>query len=197
MRVFQSRDCYSSPEAIYRSARARGMDLVTITDHNSVDGCVELIERHPDATDILMGEEIECRVPGTGSLVHLGALGLTERHHLNVQALRGSVFEAAAFLRSEGVALVLHHPVHLFEADVDARWSYLERCSPCARRGGGNATMMAAHNDLAAAITAAERPRPACPPRADGRGVTRTCCVTSARPSPRRLPAHGTSSSRA
>ena len=155
MPAFRTRDCYSSPEAVYRTARARGMDLVTITDHDSIGGCLELIERHPDATDILMGEEIECRVPGTGSLVHLGALGLTESHHRDVQALRGSVFEAAAFLRSEGVALVLHHPVHLVKADMDAT-RYLERLLPLVHAVEvRNATMMAAHNDLAASIAAA------------------------------------------
>ncbi len=160
MPVFRTRDCYSSPEAVYRTARARGMDLVTITDHDSIEGCLELVERYPDATDILMGEEIECRVPGTGSLVHLGALGLTEGHHRDVQALRGSVFEAAAFLRSEGVALVLHHPVHLFKGDMDAR-SYLEPLLPLVHAVEvRNATMMAAHNELAAAITAAWNGRP-------------------------------------
>ena len=155
MPAFRTRDCYSSPQAVYCAARARGMDVVTITDHDSIDGCLELLERHPDATDILMGEEIECKVPGTGSLVHLGALGLTESHHRDVQPLRGSVFEAAAFLRSEGVALVVHHPVHLVKGDMDAR-SYLERLLPLVHAVEvRNATMMAAHNDLAATIAAA------------------------------------------
>jgi hypothetical protein len=108
MRAFRSRDCFSSPEAVYRAARARGMDLVTISDHNSIDGCLELLERRPDAPDILMGEEIECRLPGSGASLHVGAFGLTERHHRDVQPLRGNATEAAAFLRSEGVALVLH-----------------------------------------------------------------------------------------
>ncbi|MBE3112065.1 MAG: PHP domain-containing protein, partial [Acidobacteria bacterium] len=143
MRVFRSRDCFSSPEALYRTARARSMDLVTITDHNSVDGCLELLERHPDAPDILMGEEIECAVPGTGTLLHLGALGLTKRHHREVQPLRGNVFEAAAFLRSEGVALVLHHPLHLFRGGTDAR-SYLEPLLPLVHAvETRNATMLA------------------------------------------------------
>ncbi len=152
MRLFRSRDCFSSPEAVYRAARARGMDLVTITDHNSVGGCLELLERHPDAPDILMGEEIECAVPGTGTWLHLGALGLTERHHREVQPLRGNVFEAAAFLRSEGVALVLHHPLHLFRGETDAG-RYLEPLLPLVHAvEGRNATMLAAHNGLAAAI---------------------------------------------
>jgi len=128
------------------------MDLVTITDHNSIDGCLELLEGHPGATDILMGEEIECRIPGNGSIVHLGALGLTERHHRDVQSLRGNVFEAAAFLRSEGVALVLHHPAHLVNGDLDPR-GYLDTLLPLVHAvEARNATMMAAHNDLAAAI---------------------------------------------
>ena len=48
MRVFRSRDCYSAPDEIYRAAKARGMDVVTITDHDSLDGCLEFLARHPD-----------------------------------------------------------------------------------------------------------------------------------------------------
>ena len=29
----RARDCYSAPEAVYAAAKARRMDLVTITDH--------------------------------------------------------------------------------------------------------------------------------------------------------------------
>ena len=44
-----SRDCYSSPADVYRVAKARGMDLVAITDHDSIDGALELLDRVPDA----------------------------------------------------------------------------------------------------------------------------------------------------
>ena len=44
----RSRDCYSQPEDVYRVAKARGMDLVAITDHDSIDGCLELLDAHPD-----------------------------------------------------------------------------------------------------------------------------------------------------
>lgn len=155
LRVFRSRDCYSDPGEIYRRARRRGLDLVTITDHDSVDGCLELRARYSDAPDIVMGEEIECLVPGHGIRVHLGALGLTERHHHDVQALRGNVFEAAAFLRSEGVALVLHHPFHFFRGETDVR-SYVDRLLPLVHAvETRNATMAAAHNDLAAEVVRA------------------------------------------
>jgi predicted metal-dependent phosphoesterase TrpH len=153
LRVFRSRDCYSSPETIYKTARARGMDIVTITDHDSIDGCLELLASHPGAPDIVMGEEVECLVPGTGTRVHLGALGLTEADHRDVQPLRGNVFDAAAMLRSRGVALVLHHPFHFFRGEMDLR-TYLDRLLPLVHAVEvRNATMGAAHNDLAAAVT--------------------------------------------
>lgn len=162
--MFRSRDCYSTPEEIYRVARARGMNLVTITDHDSLDGCLELLERHPDATDILVGEEIECRLPGSDVRLHVGAFGLTEGLHREVQPLRGNVFEMAAHLRANGVALVLHHPFHFFRSEVPLR-SYLEQLLPLVHAVEiRNSTMAREHNDLSAAVAdehrAAEPSRP-------------------------------------
>ena len=35
------RESYNTPEGVYRSAKARGMDLVTITDHDRIDGALD------------------------------------------------------------------------------------------------------------------------------------------------------------
>ena len=59
-----ARDCYSTPEQVYRVAKARGMDLVAITDHDSIDGALELLDRRPDADDVIVGEEVTCWHPG-------------------------------------------------------------------------------------------------------------------------------------
>ena len=52
--LFRSRDSYSDPDEIYRLAKSRGMDLVTITDHDSIDGCLEFMNRaaHTDIMQI-------------------------------------------------------------------------------------------------------------------------------------------------
>ena len=148
LRMFRSRDCYSNPETVYRTARARGMDLVTITDHDSLDGCLDLLDRHPDAPDILTGEEIECRVPDSDLRVHLGVFGLTERHHREVQPLRENVFESAAYLRSQGLVLVLHHPFHFLRGEM-AVGTYLARLLPLVHAvETRNAAMQASHNAL-------------------------------------------------
>ena len=73
LRFLRARDCYSEPGAVYAAAKARGMDVVTITDHDSVDGCLEFLERHPDTADFLISEEIECRFPDVDLKAHIGA----------------------------------------------------------------------------------------------------------------------------
>jgi predicted metal-dependent phosphoesterase TrpH len=159
MPMFRSRDCYSTPDEVYRAAKARGMDVVTITDHDRIDGCIEFLSRHPDAPDFLMGEEVECRLPPHGVRLHLGAFGLTERMHAEAQALRDDVREAAAFLRAEGAALVLHHPFHFFRGEIPAQ-AYLDALLPLVDAVEvRNGTMLPAHNAVSSSVAAVWRGR--------------------------------------
>jgi predicted metal-dependent phosphoesterase TrpH len=160
MPMFRSRDCYSTPEEIYRAAKARGMDLVTITDHDSIDGCLELLDRHPDASDIFIGEEIECRLPDCDVRLHMGAFGMTEALHRDIQPLRGNVFELAAMLRANGVALVLHHPFHFFRGGLPVR-EYLDGLVPLVHAVEiRNAAMSRKHNLFADEIAGERRRAP-------------------------------------
>jgi predicted metal-dependent phosphoesterase TrpH len=119
MRFLRARDSYSDVFEIYRVAKARGMDLVCLTDHDRIDGCLEFLDRHPDAPDFLMGEEIECYVPDAPGLrIHLGAIGVTEEIHREVQRLRPNVFEAAAYLRAQDVFFGLNHLFLLYEDEL-------------------------------------------------------------------------------
>lgn len=154
LRWCRSRDCYSSPEAVYRQAKARGMDVVTITDHNSIDGCLELLARHPALPDFVVGEEVECLYPGTDLRIHVGVFGLDERVHREIQALRPNVFEAVGFLRHEGLFFVLFHPFHFYRGQVRLA-TYLAELVPLfpgieVRNG----TMCAPHNQLTERIVA-------------------------------------------
>jgi predicted metal-dependent phosphoesterase TrpH len=152
LRFLRARDCYSDPDAVYAAAKARGMDLVTITDHDSVDGCLEFLDRHPGADDFFISEEIECRVPDVDLKVHIGAYGISERMHRDIQPLRGNVFEAVAYLRSEGVFYALNHLFFLFNGQLplDDYLGIARRLFPAFEVRNG--TMLAAHNELAEAI---------------------------------------------
>src|SRR5260221_11277079 len=38
-------ECATPPHEVYELAKRRGMDFVTITDHDTIDGCLELADR--------------------------------------------------------------------------------------------------------------------------------------------------------
>jgi predicted metal-dependent phosphoesterase TrpH len=143
----KSRDCYSKPEDIYRIAKARGMDLVTITDHDSIDGCLELLDRHPDAGDLFVSEEISCRCPVGDIEVHLGVYGIDERLHRELQSLRGNVFDVIAWLREEGVFFSLNHLFHFYRRQAPLS-AYLRLLDEVPALEGRNGTMLQAHNEL-------------------------------------------------
>lgn len=155
LKILRARDCYSEPEAVYATAKARGMDLVTITDHDSIGGCLEFLDRHPDADDFFVSEEIECVFPDTDFKVHIGAYDIDETIHREIQPLRRNVFEAAAYLQRRGVFYVLNHPFFFFKDQMPLPQYVgiaLETFPAFEVRNG---TMLAEHNELAAAIARA------------------------------------------
>lgn len=150
----RSRDCYNCPEAVYRTAKARGMDIVTITDHDSIDGCLEFLSKHPDTPDFIVGEEITCWMPTTGSApieVHIAAYGMTERAHREIQPLRENVFDVIAYLREANIFYVLNHLFHFYKGQMPMA-RYLELLDEVPALETRNGAMLAAHNRLIEAI---------------------------------------------
>jgi predicted metal-dependent phosphoesterase TrpH len=147
MRFLGSRDCYSPPAEVYRVAKARGMDLVAFTDHDSIEGGLELLNDRPDLTDVIIGEEVSCRFPDDDIQVHLAVYGMTEALHRDLQPLRRNVFEAAARLRSEGVFFTLNHLMHFYRGQIplDRYLRILDEVPALEIRNG---TMLADHNRL-------------------------------------------------
>jgi len=83
------RESYSDPDAVYEKLKSLGMDLVTITDHDSIDGALDLLNQRPDLGDVIVGEEVSCRFPDDEVVVHLAVYGMTESLHRELQPLRG------------------------------------------------------------------------------------------------------------
>lgn len=149
LRFLRARDSYSSPFAVYRTAKMRGMDLVCLTDHDSIDGCLEFLDRHPDAPDFIVGEEISCREPTAPELrIHLGAWGLNEKQHREIQRLRANVFDTAAYLREQQIFFAVNHLFLLFGDEIDLN-RYLRHMLPLAPAlETRNGAAIRADNDL-------------------------------------------------
>jgi predicted metal-dependent phosphoesterase TrpH len=109
MSILSARDCYSEPLEVYRRAKARGMDLVTFTDHDTIDGCLELLEKAGELADFFISEEVSVRDPRTGCRFHVGVYGIDEAVHREIQRLRGDAWELAAYLARERIPAALNH----------------------------------------------------------------------------------------
>src|SRR5262245_11094076 len=104
-----ARDCYSDPLEVYRLARERGMDLVTFTDHDTIDGCLDLLSRTGPLEDFFISEEVSARDPRTRSCFHVSVFDIDERRHAEIQRLKGDLGELACYLREQGIPASLNH----------------------------------------------------------------------------------------
>ncbi len=108
--VLQRMGCpesFTQPRRIYDIARARGMSLVTITDHNTIAGSLEIA--HLPGT--FVSEEITTYFPEDRCKLHVLAYNITETNHADFQRLRGNVLELVPYLRDQGITHVLAHPL--------------------------------------------------------------------------------------
>lgn len=114
LRFLRCRDCYSQPLDVYTTAKRRGMDLVTITDHDSLDGCLEVLDRLGAPPDFITGEEVSATFPEFNHTVHLGVYGLNEAQHREIQRLRSNAWDLVPYLRQQNLLFVLNHFFHNF-----------------------------------------------------------------------------------
>jgi predicted metal-dependent phosphoesterase TrpH len=98
------RECYSDPEEVYETLKRRGMQLVTVTDHDSI-GSAERLRRHPD---FFLSEEVSC-VTSSGTELHVGVYGITERDHVELQRRREDFPSLLAYLTQRGLLFSVNH----------------------------------------------------------------------------------------
>ena len=104
-----TRDCYNPPEDVYRMAKERGMSYVTLSDHDSIDGALYLLNRNPDLEDFFISEEVETYFPETGQRVHIGVYDLNEEQHREIQRLRPNIRELVPYMKSQNLIFAVNH----------------------------------------------------------------------------------------
>src|SRR5208337_1623574 len=98
-------ECYSEPEAVYAEARHRGMDLVTITDHDTIEGALSIAGR----PDTFVSEEVTCLLPNHREL-HVGVYDLSEAQHECIAARRRDPEALFAYIAEQKLPATLNHP---------------------------------------------------------------------------------------
>lgn len=118
-----ARESYTDPETIYRLARERGMDFVTITDHNRIDGILSLCRNHP--LDTFTGVEFTTYFPEDGCKVHVLVYGLTAEQFEELNVLRQDIFKFSDRIRELGLPHSVAHATYSVNGILGIR--HLER----------------------------------------------------------------------
>lgn len=140
------RESYSDPAQIYERAKSRGMDLVTISDHDTIEGALRLAH----LPDTFVSEEVTVRLPG-GRKLHVNVFDIGEREHQAIQARAGDPEALFAWLAENRVPACVNH---LFSALTGPR-DLEDLLLPLGRLGlieGLNGAMPRGHNEAAVRV---------------------------------------------
>lgn len=98
------RESYNQPARLYDALKRRGMDLVTVTDHDSIDAA-ETLRHH---ADFFLSEEVSCRT-SRGTELHVGVYDITERDHVEMQRRCGDLTSLFPYLEERGLLYSINH----------------------------------------------------------------------------------------
>ncbi len=110
-------ECATPPEEVYELAKRRGMDFVTITDHDTIDGVLQIADR----SDVFISEELTAHFRGEPQAVHVLCYGITPADHEWLQAHSRDVEECASYMREREIVCALAHPYYTVAAPLTAR----------------------------------------------------------------------------
>ncbi|MBI1320544.1 MAG: glycosyltransferase [Candidatus Hydrogenedens sp.] len=100
-------ESFTEPVELYHLQRHMGMDAVTITDHNVIGGCLDIMH----LPNTFMGCEYTTYFPEDGCKVHVLVYNFTEAQHREITELRKNIFEFTAYCRQQGLPHACAHPL--------------------------------------------------------------------------------------
>src|SRR5258708_18962076 len=107
-RQLGGREGFPGPGEVCRLCRERGMDFVTLSDHDTIAGALEIA--HLPGT--FLSEEVTVEFPEDGCEIHCLAIGITEAQHRDIQRLRKNVYELRDYFIAHDVLHSVAHPLY-------------------------------------------------------------------------------------
>ena len=115
-RRFDFPDSYSDPKQLYEQLRKRKMDYVTITDHDSIDGCLEIA--HLPRT--FVSEQVTTYFPNDACKLHILVWGISEQQHRDIEGVRENIFDLQRYLQRAQIPHAVAHPLYSVNGKLEA-----------------------------------------------------------------------------
>jgi glycosyltransferase involved in cell wall biosynthesis len=116
-RRFDFPDSYSDPNQLHRQLLTGGMDYVTITDHDTIEGCLKIA--HLPGTFI--SEQVTTYFPHDLCKLHILVWGISEQQHRDIESVRENIFELQRYLQETQITHAVAHPLYSVNGQLQAR----------------------------------------------------------------------------
>src|SRR5438309_620851 len=110
-------DSYSDPKTLYEQLLQRGMDDVTITDHDTIEGCLQIA--HLPRT--FLSEQVTTYFPYDACKLHILVWGISEQQHRDIEAIRDNIFDLQRYLQAAQIAHAVAHPLYSVNGKLEAK----------------------------------------------------------------------------
>ncbi len=116
-RRFDFPDSYSDPRELYAQLRAAGMNYVTLTDHDTIEGCLQI----SDLKDTFISEQVTTYFPQDPCKIHVLVWGISEAQHADIAKVRDNIFDLQQYLQTQGIAHAVAHPLYSINGKLEGR----------------------------------------------------------------------------
>lgn len=109
-------ESYTSPDYIFNTAIAKGMDFVTVTDHNRMDASLYLKDKYPDK--VFTGVESTAYFPEDNCKIHVLLYGISEKQFSEVQKIRKDIYQLRDFIKENRIAHSVAHATYSINGKI-------------------------------------------------------------------------------
>src|ERR1035437_3369237 len=115
-RRFDFPDSYSDPRQLHGQLREAGMDYVTLTDHDSIEGCLQI----SDLPHTFISEQVTTYFPQDPCKIHLLVWGISEAQHAEIASVRENILDLQQYLQTHSIAHAVAHPLYSINGKLTA-----------------------------------------------------------------------------
>ena len=115
-------ESYTNPRDLYDIAIKGGMDAVTITDHNEIEGCLEIL----DLPNTFISCEVTAYFPEDRCKVHVLVYDITEIQFKEIDEIRENIYDLVEYLRDHEILFALAHP--FYSPNDKLTVDHIEKC---------------------------------------------------------------------
>ncbi len=122
-KVYNSPESFTEIETVYLQAKMRGMDFVTITDHDDIRGSLELVASYPQ--DSFVSCEVTTYFPEDGCKAHVLVFGIDELQYNRIMAVAQDIYVLRDYIVEQDIACSVAHAT--YDQDNKLSFEHIEK----------------------------------------------------------------------